>query len=188
ISATLTTSTAGVTITQGSSFYPNLAIGASGSNSIPFKVSTSSNFACGTTIDFTLSLTYTSGNKSIGFAVPTCGNGASAVIPLSTLGPTDPTQSNRLYRDAVPSDCSGKVCAGPFGSSTYNYKTFKFTNAGGSSACITVTMNASCTGSSAGQVETVAYLGSTYTPPTAGGGTICNNYLGDAGSSVGGGL
>ena len=184
INATLTTSTAEVTVTQGSSFYPNLAIGAGGVNSIPFKVSTSSTFVCGTNINFTLNLTYASGSKSVGFVVPTCSGGASAVIPLSSLGLTDPVQSNRLFRDGAQSNCSGKACAGPWSSGTYNYKTFKFTNAGGSTACITVTMNAAC-GTSTGQVETVAYLGSTYTPPTAGGGNICNNYLGDAGISIG---
>jgi len=184
INATLTTSTAGVTVTQGSSFYPDLVTGASSANSIPFKVSTSSTFVCGTTINFTLNLTYAGGSKSIAFTAPTCANGASQVIPASSIDSTDPTQSDRLFRDGVPSNCNGKACAGPFGSGTRNYKTFKFTNAGGSSACVTVTMNGACTGSNAGSVETVAYLGSTYTPPTSG--TICNNYLGDAGVSVGG--
>jgi hypothetical protein len=187
ISATLTTSTPDVTVTQGSSFYPDLAVGANGANSIPFKVSTSSTFVCGTAISFTLNLTYASGSKSVGFTVPTCGHGGTAVIPVSSLGPTDPSQPDRLFRLGTPTSCNGTICPGSFGGGTYNYKTFKFTNSSAATACITVTMNGAC-GASGGEVETSAYLGSTYTPPSAGGANICNNYLGDAGSSVGSGL
>src|SRR5205823_3204299 len=58
---------------------------------------------------------------------------------------------------------------------------FKFTNSAASTTCVTVTMSGAC-GTSNGQVESVAYLGSTYNPNDP---NICNNYLGDAGSSVG---
>jgi hypothetical protein len=65
ILATLTTDTAGVTITQGSSNYPDLAIDASGVNSVPFQIQTSSSFVCGTNITFNLNLTYATGNKPL---------------------------------------------------------------------------------------------------------------------------
>jgi hypothetical protein len=179
INATLTTSTAGVTVTQGSSLYPNLAIGASGANSIPFKVSTSSTFVCGTAIDFTLNLTYASGSKSIGFTVPTCGHGGSQTIPASSLTLSDPQQTDRFSRDGTPSTCSGKFCQGSLGSSSqYNYKTFTFTNAGSAASCITVTLDATGCGN---EIESQAYLGSTYNPPTfLGDPKLCANYLGDS--------
>ncbi len=183
INATLTTSTAGLTVTRGNSFYPDLTTGASAANTIPFKVSTSPAFVCGTVIDFALNLTYAGGSKSIPFTVPTCAGGGALAIPISSLSLTDPTQSDRLFRTGTPSDCNGRTCPGPFGSGTYHYKTFKFTNSSGGPACVTVTMNAACTGSTPGQVEAVAYLGSTFTPRTSA--TICDQYLGDAGSSVG---
>ena len=44
ISATLTTTTPGVTVVQGSSAYPNMVIDASGNNSTPFKIQTSNAF------------------------------------------------------------------------------------------------------------------------------------------------
>ena len=51
ISATLTTDTSGVTVTQGSSSYPNMPIDAVRTNSTPFQIQTSADFACGTEID-----------------------------------------------------------------------------------------------------------------------------------------
>ena len=64
ISATLTTTTSVVTVTQGSSNYPNLAIDASGVNATPFQIQTSNSFECGTSIEFNLNLTYTGGSHS----------------------------------------------------------------------------------------------------------------------------
>jgi len=64
ISATLTTTTSVVTVTQGSSSYPNLAIDASGVNATPFQIQTSNSFECGTSIEFNLNLTYTGGSHS----------------------------------------------------------------------------------------------------------------------------
>lgn len=75
ISATLTTTTPGVTVTQGSSNYPNLAIDASGVNATPFQIQTSNSFACGTNIEFNLNLTYMGGNRLVTFTIPTCTGG-----------------------------------------------------------------------------------------------------------------
>ena len=65
ISSTLTTTTPGVTVTQGSSNYPNMAIDETGTNSTPFQIQTSANFACGTSIDFDLNLTFPNGGKTV---------------------------------------------------------------------------------------------------------------------------
>lgn len=64
ISATLTTSTPGVTVTSGGSAYPDLAPGASGNNATPFTFIVSGAAACGGRIEFTLTATYTGGANS----------------------------------------------------------------------------------------------------------------------------
>jgi hypothetical protein len=183
ISATLTTATAGVTVTQGSSTYPNMVIDASGVNATPFKIQTSNSFVCGTIINFTLNVTYASGNKAIAFSVPTCVGGPNQSIPASSIALTDPSQPDRMARDGSPSTCSAKACPGAINTAgTRNYKTFNFTNNGGAPACFTVTINASC---GANDVQSAAYLNS-YTPPTAQGdaaGNLCLGYLGDSGIS-----
>ncbi|MEO7918415.1 MAG: hypothetical protein ABIT01_03065, partial [Thermoanaerobaculia bacterium] len=182
ISATLTTTTAGVTVTQGSATYSNLVIDAGASNSVPFKIQTSNTFVCGTVISLSLNLTYASGSKSIGLSLPTCSGGANQTIPSSSIALGDSSQPDRLGRDGVPSTCSGKACPGAINSAgTRNYKTFNFTNSGGAPACITVQINAACGGTA--EIESAAYL-NTYTPPTAQGdlaGNLCLGYLGDSG-------
>ena len=63
ISAVLSTTTPGVTITQADSPYPNIAENASGANTTPFQVSTSAAFTCGTSIDFALTVTFAGGSS-----------------------------------------------------------------------------------------------------------------------------
>jgi hypothetical protein len=63
VSATLSTATAGVTVTQPNSTYPDLAIDASGSNVTNFKFQTSPSFVCGTVINFTLTVNYAAAAK-----------------------------------------------------------------------------------------------------------------------------
>jgi hypothetical protein len=173
ISATLTTTTPGVTVTQGSSSYPNLAIDASGANTTPFQIQTSADFACGTNIEVNLHLTYASGTKVISFTVPTCTGGPNQPIPLSSLTTSDLTQTDRLGRDGQPSGCDGKGCPGGGFAGTKYYKTYDFTNNGAAPACFNVTINAALGG--AGDIESAAYLNS-YNPAN-----LCENYLGDSG-------
>jgi hypothetical protein len=173
ISATLTTTTPGVTITQGSSSYPNLAIDASSVNATPFQIQTSNSFACGTNIEFSLNLTYASGNKVVSFTVPSCTGGPNQMIPPSTLTAADLTQGDRLGRDGQPSGCAGKGCPGGGFAGTKFYKTYTFSNNGAAPACFTVTINAALGGQ--GDIESAAYLNS-YNPAN-----LCQNYLGDSG-------
>jgi hypothetical protein len=173
ISATLTTTTPGVTVTQGSSSYPNLAIDASGVNSTPFQIQTSASLACGTNIEFSLNLTYAGGNKVVTFSVPTCTGGADQTFGPYALTTADLTQSDRLGRDGLPSECAGKGCPGGGFAGTKYYKTYQFTNNGAAPACFTVTINAALGGQ--GDIESAAYLNS-YNPAS-----LCQNYLGDSG-------
>src|SRR5437588_10904617 len=77
ISATLTTTTAGVTVVDGTATYPDMLIDGSGMNSTPFKISVANSFVCGTNIALALNLTYASCTKTIPLSVPTCGGGAN---------------------------------------------------------------------------------------------------------------
>jgi hypothetical protein len=175
ISATLTTSTPGVTVVNGSSSYPDLAIDQSANNTTPFQVETSNSFVCGTDIALSLNLNYASGNKVVTFTVPTCGGGANQAIPTSQLMTTDPTANDRIGRNGVPSTCAGKANPGGGFPGTHYYQQWTFTNNGGAPACITVNLTAGLGGP--GDIESVAYLNS-FNPTN-----ISANYLGDSGIS-----
>jgi hypothetical protein len=172
ISATLTTATAGVTVTQANSTYSNLVIDASSVNATPFQFQTSNAFVCGTVINFTLTVTYASGNKALGISIPTCSGGANQTIPSSSLTAADLTQADRLGRDGVPSTCAGKTGSGGFAGTKF-YKTFTFTNNSGAATCYTVTINAALGG--AGDIQSEAYS------PTYNPAAITTNLLGDSG-------
>ena len=173
VSATLTTTTPGVTVIQGSSNYPDMPIDATGTNLTPFQIQTAANFGCGTEIEFDLNLTFPNGSKTIHITVPTCTGGANQTIPANVLDANDPTQLDRLGRDGQPSGCGGKACPGGGFPGTKRFQTFNFTNNSAAAACFTVTINAALGG--AGDIESAAYLGS-YDPTN-----LCLNYLGDTG-------
>jgi len=62
ISAVLSTSTAGVTISQNTSAYPNMTAGQQGVvNTTPFQISTDNTVACYTSLNLTMTITYTGG-------------------------------------------------------------------------------------------------------------------------------
>ena len=177
ISATLTTTTPGVTIVDGNSSYPDMVIDAGGTNTTPFKISVASSFVCGTDIALSLNLTYASGTKSLSFTIPTCAGGPDQQIPPSQLTTDDPTQDDRIGRDGRPSTCAGKPSPGGGFTATapHYYETYNFTNNSGVPRCYTVTINAELGGP--GDIESVAY-DQTYDPTM-----IDANYLGDTGIS-----
>ena len=180
ISGVLSTTTPGVTITQPTSAYPNAAENATSVNSVPFQVSTSGGFACGTPINFTLTLTYAGGSNVFPFTLTTC-IGVSTTIS-GILDVTDTVQEGRMGRNAVGSICgTAKACPGILGAGNRRYDVLTFPNGGGA-ACATITTTATG-GGAAGNIIPVAYLNS-YTPPGVGtGANICLNYLGDPGGS-----
>jgi hypothetical protein len=172
ISSTLTTTTPGVTVIHGNSNYPNTPIDATGTNSTPFQIQTSSSFDCGRNIDFDLNLTFPNGSKTVSLSVPTCTGGADQTFGPDVLDANDATQADRLGRDGLISTCSGKACPGGGFPGTKRYQTYTFRNDSGAAACFTVTINAALGG--AGDIESAAYLGS-YDPTN-----LCLNYLGDS--------
>jgi subtilase family serine protease len=88
--ATLSTSTPGVTITQPASTYPDIAPGASAANVTSFQIGTSPAFVCGTPVVLSLALTSTAGSYTVTYTLLT-GNvyaisqtGGASIVPGAT--------------------------------------------------------------------------------------------------------
>ncbi|MDQ3198984.1 MAG: carboxypeptidase-like regulatory domain-containing protein, partial [Verrucomicrobiota bacterium] len=180
ISAQLSTTTPEVRISQRNSAYPDTAEGSTGTNTTPFQVSTSPSFACGTSIDFTLTVSFPGGSSVLNFSVETC-----QLLPTTVNGSldvADPVQEGRLGRNAVVSDCgTAKACPGIFGDGNRRYDVLTFPNGPGA-ACATISTTAT-NATAGGAIVSVAYLNN-YVPPVVGNtGNICINYLGDPGGS-----
>ena len=79
VSATLSTTTEGVLVTQPYSDYANIAAGRQATNDAPFQISTLPTFACGTEIDLQLSISSSAGSFTMPF---TLSSGSAAVIPF----------------------------------------------------------------------------------------------------------
>lgn len=74
VSAVLSTTTPEVTITQANSTYPDIPPATFVTNNTPFEVSSSSAFACGRNIFFTLTVTSSAGTDTLNFTLPTGNN------------------------------------------------------------------------------------------------------------------
>ncbi|MEO5720352.1 MAG: dockerin type I domain-containing protein [Chthoniobacterales bacterium] len=181
ISAVLSTTTPGVTMTQPNSPYPNTGENLTSNNTVPFQVSTSAGFPCGTPINFTLTVSYAGGGSNVlPFTIATCSTPTATVN--GTLAAGDLVQEGRMGRAAPASSCgTAKPCPTIFGAGDRRYDVLTFPNGPGA-ACATITTTAtSPVGTN--PIFPVAYLNS-YTPPGVGTGTnICLNYLGDPGAS-----
>jgi hypothetical protein len=180
VSAVLSTTTPEVTITQPTSPYPDTAEGATGVNTIPFQVSTSSSFVCGTTINFTLTVSFAGGSSVLNFSILSCQQ--PSTIINGSLDTSDPVQEGRLGRNGLVSGCgTAKACPGILGTGNRRYDVLTFPN-GPLAACVTIATTATNV-TAGGNIIPAAYL-NTYVPPTPGNqGTICTNYLGDPGAS-----
>ncbi len=187
ITATLTTSTPGVTITQGTSAYPDLpALGGSGTNTSPFLFDVDTNAPCPLTVNFTLTVSYTGGAtgspKVFTFSIETTPPitisstlDTIAPTPGPGFGATTGTIGTRIFRDGLPSLCGiSKGFPGTFDLNTRQFDAYVFTTCPTSSAsCVTVTLN-----SPEGiRLFAAAYSG-IFNPAD-----ITQNYLADAGFS-----
>jgi hypothetical protein len=107
-------------------------------------------------------------------ATPTCtGDGAVSIV--ASLGPDDPVQTGRLYRDGAVSSCAvAKPCTLAADNGNYHYNAFTFTNNNDNDACITVSIAPSqCTT----PIYSTAYLDS-FDPANP-----CANHMADNGAS-----
>jgi uncharacterized repeat protein (TIGR01451 family) len=89
ISATLSTSTPGVGLTNAVSTYPDLAPGGSAANTVPFLF-TPFNLACGQPIQFTLTVTLAGGPSPVTFTFSIPTGHALAPVTASFTGPAVP--------------------------------------------------------------------------------------------------
>lgn len=90
ITATLTTTTPGVTIMQGTSTYPNIPVSTTVTNLTPFQFSTGPGYVCGSSVNLTLTLAANGTNLVVFYSLPGSGtyalsqtNGV-AIIPGTT--------------------------------------------------------------------------------------------------------
>ena len=94
LTATLTTTTPGASISQPFATYSNLAPSAIGTNSTAFQINTDPTFTCGQSVALTLTLTYTGGTNTLyyqlsgsntGYGI-TQATGASIVAGITDTG------------------------------------------------------------------------------------------------------
>ncbi len=93
VNAVLTSTTPGVTISAGNSTYPNLvATNGTGTNATPFQISTAPSVACGSTINFTQTLTFSGGVSptSLNFSLPVGQLGTNYVYTSAPSGAAIP--------------------------------------------------------------------------------------------------
>src|SRR5262249_1181669 len=112
-----------------------------------------------------------------GAPTPTPTPSCTPIVVNGVIDASDPTQTDRLFRDGNPSACGApKVCPGPFGDLLqHHYDSYTFTNTTGASQCVNVDINTACTGTNF--IFATAYLGS-FDPAN-----LCTNYLADEGAS-----
>src|SRR5215475_3032617 len=120
VSATLTTSTPGVTITNATSSYPNIGSnGQSANNVTPFTFTLANTATCGAVIDFTLTLSASNSNEgpqTTSFSVQT---GQPSTTVVSYTGPPvfiDPNIPNTV---TIPIDVSG--LSSPIGDLNFSF-------------------------------------------------------------------
>ncbi|MCM3878119.1 MAG: S8 family serine peptidase [Thermoanaerobaculia bacterium] len=186
ISATLSTSTPGVTIDLGTSAYPNIAGGGTASNATPFVFRLATSVSCPLFIDFTLTVTYAGGTSPQVLTFPARAGrpavvisetlGGAAPVPPATFTATTGAQTTRISRDGVIGTCGISKTVITAGAGTRLYDAYTFTNCSNSASCLSVDLN------HPGFVGTVqlfasAYLGS-FNPAA-----ITSNYIADSGTS-----
>jgi PKD repeat protein len=88
ITATLSTTTPGVSVTRSNSAYPNLSNGVSAANKASFQMITSPSFVCGTPVTLNLSTSYGGGANNLTYVLPSGGSNyamtvssGSAIVP-----------------------------------------------------------------------------------------------------------
>ena len=117
----------------------------------------------------------------------TCAAGGGSPTPTPTgtpggctingsLDPSDPTQTDRLFRSGIPQTCPASTTCAIFGDPVpRHYDSYTFTNTTGAPQCVTVNTDTQCTGTNF--IFIAAYLGS-FDP-----NNLCTNWIGDSGSS-----
>jgi hypothetical protein len=184
ISATLTTSTPGVTISDsGVRSYPDISAAfGSATSATPFFFGLAPTFPCAGIVNFTLTVAYSGGtspqtfNFSVSTGSPTSVSTTLDITPPpsgATYTAVSGSQTGRLSRSGVTSSCSASKSAPGLLTATGSrfYDAYTFTASG--SGCTTVTVNTSTT-----NLYVAAYNASGFVPSNPNA-----NFLADAGFS-----
>src|SRR5439155_983215 len=132
-----------VTISRPNSPYPDTAENATAVNTTPFLVSTSSSFVCGTTINFTLTVSFADGSSVLNFTIVTCQQPPTVVN--GSLDTSDPVQEGRMGRNGAVSSCgTAKACPGIFGTGNRRHDVLSLAN-GPAAACASISLTATNT-------------------------------------------
>lgn len=108
VSATLSTTTPGVTITAANSAYGSIAPGASRSNTTPFAFNLSPAAVCGLKVNFTLSVAFTGlGTKPTVLQIPLQTGGVGAALLTSYSGAAVPIPDDEIAGVDIPLTVSG---------------------------------------------------------------------------------
>src|SRR5207302_9224131 len=108
-------------------------------------------------------------------ATPTGSPSCTPIVVTGSIDSGDPLEQGRLTRRGIPQTCPATTSCAIFEAVQHHYDSYTFTNTTGASQCVDIDTNTACTGTNF--IFTAAYLGSF--DPT----NICNNWIGDAGSS-----
>jgi len=186
--AVLTSSTSGVTITQGTSNYGDIPAFGSGTNTAsPYLFGISSSVECGSSVNFTLTVTYDGAPapQVINFKVKIGVTQGTISATLGSPPPTDPayisssgTQTNRLNRNGIIPIC-GVAKSTPAlqeGVGTLrSYHAYTFLNNLATTQCVTVSVSSASNAS----IYEVVYGDGGYNPAS-----IQSNYLADQGTTT----
>lgn len=183
VNATLTTSTAGVTIIQGASSYGTINAGGSASNSgTPFIIGVNQSVACGTTINLSLTATLSNGTPLIAPITINVGGLASVSATFTTpatganFTSSMGTEPSRVNRANPASTCAAPKTAPATTAGSRRYDAYVFTNTTAVTQCVTIS---GITSSSAASLGIVTYNNSGFVPATP-----AVNFLADSGNAL----
>jgi hypothetical protein len=97
-----------------------------------------------------------------------CQTNGSPIVQTGSIVVADPTQNTRVFRDGIPSSCTGGTPVSAAIAGTYHYDSYTYTNPTGQDACVTVDFD--FTGCGANSTQLNAY--STFNPASAGANVI----------------
>lgn len=97
-----------------------------------------------------------------------CQPNGAPIVQTGAIAAGDPSQTNRPFRDGVPSSCTGGAPTSSAVAGTYRYDSYNYTNPTGLPACVTVDFDFSACGGNSTQLN--AY--STFSAANSGTGLI----------------
>jgi subtilisin-like proprotein convertase family protein len=93
VTGVLTSQTPGLTVTQGTSAYPDVAAGATATNDTTYQLDVGDEVPCGTQLQLELALTTGQGNFTVDIELLTCELSQTAPIQIPDVGPATPYPS-----------------------------------------------------------------------------------------------